>query len=200
MRGGAGLVFVLGGPGSGKGTQCARLASAFAGSAVGHVSAGELLRTAAAERRLSPEDSASVLQGRIVDGRITARLLRREIVEKEGTQRLWLVDGFPRNWDNVAAFQEVFGEKEAGMLLKKVLALNAGEDTLRRRLLGRGRVDDQEEVIARRIRSFRECTAKVLEKYDADGLLENIDADMEEDLVFRQCYKAIYPLICGDFL
>ena len=93
------MVFVLGGPGAGKGTQCARL---VAEEGFVHLSAGDLLR---AERK-SGSDTAELInsvinRGEIVPGEITTGLIKRAMEKlcAEGKQ-YFLIDGFPRNDDN----------------------------------------------------------------------------------------------------
>lgn len=91
------VIFVLGGPGAGKGTQCERLARDFGMS---HLSAGELLRR---ERESGSADGElienCIRNGVIVPVRITLSLLRRAL-ETSACSR-FLVDGFPRNADNL---------------------------------------------------------------------------------------------------
>jgi hypothetical protein len=92
--------FVLGGPGSGKGTNCARLVKEYG---FVHLSAGDLLR---AER-----DSGSpngelinniILKGEIVPVEITVNLIKKAVEKAGGASKKFLIDGFPRNEDNYA--------------------------------------------------------------------------------------------------
>lgn len=93
------VVFVLGGPGAGKGTQCSRL---VAEAGFVHLSAGELLR---AERKSGTPTAelinAVINRGEIVPGEITTGLLKRAMEKScEEGKRYFLIDGFPRNDDN----------------------------------------------------------------------------------------------------
>jgi len=96
-------IFVLGGPGSGKGTQCSLLHERFG---YVHISAGDLLR---AERRKGGplgrliEDHIS--EGKIVPSSITVQLLR-DAMTSSG-QRRFLIDGFPRSEENLAAWEDI---------------------------------------------------------------------------------------------
>ena len=97
------VVFVLGGPGSGKGTNCAKLVETFG---YVHLSAGDLLR----EERQSGSDLAEMIntfiaEGKIVPAEITVRLLRNAM-EKSGAGK-FLVDGFPRDLQNLACWYEI---------------------------------------------------------------------------------------------
>ncbi|CAN0307912.1 unnamed protein product, partial [Hapterophycus canaliculatus] len=94
------VVFVLGGPGSGKGTQCERLAKEYG---YVHLSAGELLR----QERASGSSDGQLIdeyirEGRIVPVAISLALLRKAM-EASGPLSRFLIDGFPRNRDNVEA-------------------------------------------------------------------------------------------------
>ena len=93
------VVFVLGGPGSGKGTICAKLAEAYSFL---HVSTGDLLRAeVAAGGRGAEEINGYMKEGKIVPSEVTVRLLKRAI--DEATAPVVLVDGFPRAVDQVRA-------------------------------------------------------------------------------------------------
>ena len=97
------VVFVLGGPGSGKGTQCARIAAHFRHC---HLSAGELLR-----KEQEREDwqfgqviRETIVRGKIVPSQITVGLLLRQMeLERKRTQN-FLIDGFPRNVENLESW------------------------------------------------------------------------------------------------
>lgn len=100
------VVFVLGGPGSGKGTQCSRILKDHAD--FGHLSAGDLLREEAA----TPGSQYGQLitdimkAGEIVPMHITIGLLRNAILKQCDSKRVFLVDGFPRKLDQAHAFED----------------------------------------------------------------------------------------------
>jgi UMP-CMP kinase len=90
------IIFVLGGPGSGKGTQCAKLVKDFGFK---HLSAGDLLR----EEQDRPGSQFGELiktyikEGQIVPMEVTIQLLENAItaaIEKED-KRQFLIDGMP---------------------------------------------------------------------------------------------------------
>ena len=116
--------FVLGGPGSGKGTMCELLARDFDYQ---HISAGELLRNEL--KKSGP--LASVIQdciqnGQIVDGRITCSLIQAHM-KSIGTNKSYLIDGFPRNYNNVNSWYEVLGHMTD---LQGVLYLTTSEEVM----------------------------------------------------------------------
>lgn len=102
------VLFVLGGPGAGKGTQCAKIVENFGYL---HLSAGDLLR---AERnrpgsKLGEEIETHIKNGTIVPVEITCSLLENAMVESGKTNVL--IDGFPRNKDNLDGWNKQMGEK-----------------------------------------------------------------------------------------
>jgi len=110
------VVFVLGGPGSGKGTNCERLVRDFG---VVHLSAGELLREAV---RSGSEDGRLIQSiiddGKIVPSEITIRLLQRAMdaaFQSKGATK-FLIDGFPRNEENRQSFERMTGLEPAFVL------------------------------------------------------------------------------------
>ena len=146
-----GVIFVLGGPGAGKGTQCGRLVDKYGYT---HLSAGDLLR---AERK-SGSDQGQMIdeyikEGKIVPVEVTVRLLT-QAMQADGGKR-FLVDGFPRNTNNVSGWQQVVRDS---INLGGVLFYDCPEETMEARLLERGktsgRTDDNIESIRKR---FRTC-------------------------------------------
>ncbi|KNZ53613.1 uncharacterized protein VP01_3188g3 [Puccinia sorghi] len=100
------VIFVLGGPGAGKGTQCARLVAEYS---FVHLSAGDLLR---AEQNREGSTYGSMIkdhirEGKIVPMHVTIKLLEKAIGQAaaEGKSR-FLVDGFPRQMDQAVKFDE----------------------------------------------------------------------------------------------
>ncbi|KAF8044282.1 hypothetical protein BT93_A2311 [Corymbia citriodora subsp. variegata] len=97
------ITFVLGGPGSGKGTQCAKIVENFGYT---HLSAGELLRQEIAS---NSEDGAVILdmikEGKIVPSEMTVKLLKKEMESCDNGK--FLIDGFPRNEENRIAFEQI---------------------------------------------------------------------------------------------
>ncbi|GLT89282.1 hypothetical protein SLE2022_072710 [Rubroshorea leprosula] len=137
------VVFVLGGPGSGKGTQCANIVQHFGYT---HLSAGDLLR---AEISSGSENGTMIQnmikEGKIVPSEVTIKLLQKAMQESGNNK--FLIDGFPRNEENRAAFEAVTKIEPAF-----VLFFNCPEGEMERRLLNRnqGREDDNIETIRKR--------------------------------------------------
>merc|ERR1719327_214259 len=143
------IYFVMGGPGSGKGTQCEKLVESYG---MVHLSAGDLLR---AEVRSGSEEGRKIArvieEGKIVASETTVGLLRKAMSESDGP---FLIDGFPRSLSNLRAFEEVVTP------CKFMLFLEVSEAEMEARLINRGlssgRSDDNAETIRKRFRTFVE--------------------------------------------
>lgn len=164
------IFFVLGGPGSGKGTQCARLVEKFG---FDHFSAGDLLRAEVASGSEQGKMVGEMIkEGRIVPGEITIALLKAAI---DGSSAPGiLIDGFPRQLDQAGAFEKNVSDFEF------VLFFDCPEEEMERRLLKRGetsgRTDDNIESIKKRFRTFVETSMPVITYYSAKGKVHRIDA------------------------
>jgi len=162
------VVFVLGAPGVGKGTQCQLLTERLTKAKWVHLSAGDLLR---AERQsgsaLANEINDCIAQGKLVRSEITCQLLEnamRKAYESDGTTH-FLVDGYPRSRENVDAWQKTMKHH----IIQFVLDYECPEETLIGRLLERGkqsgRTDDNLEVVKKRFATFQNETAPILDYY-----------------------------------
>jgi len=178
------VVFVLGGPGSGKGTQCANIVEHFGYT---HLSAGDLLR---AEIKSGSENGTMIqnmiTEGKIVPSEVTIKLLQRAMLESEYDK--FLIDGFPRNEENRAAFERV-----TKIVPEFVLFFDCAEEEMELRLLNRnqGRVDDNIETIRKRFKVFVESSLPVIEYYSSRGKVRKIDAGRSVEEVF-EAVKSIF--------
>jgi adenylate kinase len=72
-----------------------------------------------------------------------------------------------------------------------VLALDVDREELKRRLLGRGRADDQESTIERRFIEYDAQTQPLLDYYRREGLLHMIDGNGHPDEIFDRIKEAL---------
>ncbi|KAK4648202.1 bifunctional uridylate/adenylate kinase [Podospora bellae-mahoneyi] len=171
------VLFVLGGPGAGKGTQCANLVNDFS---FHHLSAGDLLR---AEQDRPGSQYGQLIQdciknGAIVPMEVTVALLENamaDAIAKSGSKKArFLIDGFPRKMDQAFQFEKVVCPA------KLVLFFDCPEQVMEGRLLERGktsgRADDNAESIRKRFRTFVETSMPVVEYYDKEGKVIKVDA------------------------
>ncbi|XP_074279487.1 UMP-CMP kinase 3-like isoform X1 [Silene latifolia] len=177
------VIFVLGGPGSGKGTQCANIVQNFGYT---HLSAGDLLR---AEIKSGSENGNMIQdmikEGKIVPAEVTIKLLQKAIQESDNEK--FLIDGFPRNEENRAAFESI-----TGIFPEIVLFFDCSEEEMEKRLLSRnqGREDDNIETIRKRFKVYLESSLPVIEHYNKLGKVRKIDAAKPVDAVFEDVKAA----------
>jgi adenylate kinase len=164
-----GLIF-LGPPGSGKGTQGQVLAKNLQ---VPHISTGDMLRQAIADKTPLGEQAQSYMdKGELVPDNLILDLIR-ERLSQDDTKNGWILDGFPRN-----VAQAEFLDK---LLLtinhqaKWTVNLEVPDDAIVERLLLRGRNDDTEVTIRRRLEVYEEQTAPLISYYQEQGKLHSVD-------------------------
>uniref|UniRef100_A0A6N2NCF0 UMP-CMP kinase n=1 Tax=Salix viminalis TaxID=40686 RepID=A0A6N2NCF0_SALVM len=166
------------GPGSGKGTQCANIVEHFGYT---HLSAGDLLR---AEMKSGSENGTMIQdmikEGKIVPSEVTIKLLQKAMHDSGNDK--FLIDGFPRNEENRAAFEAVTKIEPAF-----VLFFDCSEEEMERRILNRnqGREDDNIETIRKRFKVFLESSLPVVKYYDSKGKVQKVDAAKSVDEVFE---------------
>jgi len=172
------VVFVLGGPGAGKGTNCTMLMEEF--SCIQHLSAGDCLR----KERNSGSANAELInnyikEGKIVPVQITVKLLKNAMEEhlNEG-KWLFLVDGFPRNMDNWNGWMEWMADFAT---IAFCLTINVDENILVERLLSRGkssgRADDNPESIRKRLQTYEKSTKPIMNLFKNNGMLTEVDGN-----------------------
>lgn len=185
------VIFVLGGPGSGKGTQCELLC---AQRNLRHLSIGDILRT---EQQKPSSAWASIIEVNIRNGLIgskemTVGLLKDAMLHHTENQpstlgfvidgklfqsvRPQLIDhalGFPRTLDRAEYFEQTIEPPLA------VLVLDCPEDVMKERLKARadvlGRVDDNESIITMRLDIFAHKTKQVIDYYDQRNILSRVN-------------------------
>ncbi|KAF4966513.1 hypothetical protein FZEAL_10637 [Fusarium zealandicum] len=186
------VVFVLGGPGAGKGTQCSKLVSEHGFT---HLSAGDLLR---AEQQRPGSQFGELIKdyiknGLIVPMEVTIALLENamtEVIQKSGSDKgRFLIDGFPRKMDQAVKFEETVCPA------KLVLFYDCSEKVMEERLMERGktsgRSDDNAESIRKRFRTFIETSMPVVDHFDKVGKVVKLDATSTPDEVFATTQKAL---------
>mmetsp|Transcript_28278 Transcript_28278/g.111010 ORF Transcript_28278/g.111010 Transcript_28278/m.111010 type:complete len:183 (-) Transcript_28278:772-1320(-) len=103
------VIFVIGGPGCGKGTQCQRIAT---DSGFRQMTMGELLRSEAqSSSSLGTTIKTIIDQGNIVPGSLAIQILRKELerVIPQGLEGV-LLDGFPRNLEQMEEYEKYIGQ------------------------------------------------------------------------------------------
>ena len=176
------VVFVIGGPGSGKGTQCAKIKDEFK---YNHMSTGDVLRTVVKEKKAPgwQELEADMKEGKLISSQKLISFVKVGIVASQNKKIL--LDGFPRNKENLDEWNKQM--KDVADVVA-VVYFELADEVMKERLLGRneGRADDNEETIAKRISTFNQETKPVIDAYEKEGKVIKIDASKSVDDVFAE--------------
>ncbi|KAJ2823482.1 bifunctional uridylate/adenylate kinase [Coemansia furcata] len=184
------VVFVLGGPGSGKGTNSEKLVDDFG---FVHLSAGDLLR---AEQKRDVSQYGELIahyirEGLIVPHEITIGLLRNAMMDRPECDR-FLIDGFPRNLVQAKAFEDSVCQAQ------KVLYFECPEAVLLERLLNRGktsgRSDDNIESIKKRFNTYFNDSKPVIDAYDKEGKVITVSCQGSMDDVYKNAHTQVTQL------
>ncbi|HCQ82649.1 MAG TPA: adenylate kinase [Rhodobiaceae bacterium] len=186
------LVF-LGPPGAGKGTQAARVETAYS---IPQLSTGDMLRAAvAAGTEIGKQAEDIMARGDLVPDEVVVGIIS-ERIEADDCANGFILDGFPRNVSQARALDEVLVKKD--VTLDAVIELVVDPDILIARILKRAnespdgaRDDDTEEALQHRLRVYEEQTAPVADFYAEKGILRTLDGMQEMDEVTQQIRSAL---------
>ena len=189
-------LILLGPPGSGKGTQAQRLVQRHG---IVQLSTGEMLRAAVAAQTpvgLKAKDimaSGGLVPDEIVVGIISDRL------DQPDARNGFILDGFPRTVPQAEALDELLKKKH--MKLDAVVELRVNESALLQRvetrvaeMRARGeevRIDDTQEVLTKRLASYRSLTEPLIHYYSERRKLLTVDGMMTIEHVTREINRIL---------
>lgn len=181
---------IFGPPGSGKGTQAARIESEFH---LAHLSTGDILRDEVARGTEIGWEVARIMSaGDLVPDDLIVSIVRRRLPASEAGAGV-LLDGFPRTLQQARSLDEMLARE--GHRVDVVIALEVPESALVDRILHRaaveGRADDTREAIAERMHEYHKLTAAVLDHYRKQEVrVEVINGVGDVDAVFERIRRA----------
>lgn len=183
---------LLGAPGSGKGTQAARLKDHLQ---VPHISTGDLLRAeVAAGSKLGLQAKEVMARGDLVSDDILLGMLEDRF-SRPDTRDGFILDGYPRNLAQAAALDALLAR--IGQPMDVAVQLQVDNEHIVERLAGRakaeGRADDSPETVRNRLAIYDEQTAPVIEFYREHGQLTVVDGVGTLDAVFTRIVQALAP-------
>ncbi len=174
----------LGPPGAGKGTQAKIYCNKYG---LDHLSTGDLLRDEVSSGSELGLKAAEIMnKGELVSDELVLSIVEGRLLNIE---KGWLLDGFPRNIKQANSLKILL--EKINQPLEAVISIKVSDDYLIKRLLARGREDDNKEVIINRLKIYREKTAPLIDLYSKEGILKGIDGDSEIDVVFSCIEKAL---------
>jgi adenylate kinase len=209
-------IILLGGPGSGKGTQAAALVKHFS---LIHISTGQLFRKQMEqETELGTLARSYIDKGELVPDEISVKMLRARL-EQPDTAQGFILDGFPRTLLQAEALETITQELDCP--IHGVLYLEVPDDDIVTRLAGRQtckecgavfhpiytpfevcpyqkcageflyqREDDSPETIRERLQIFHRETAPVIAYYKNSGLLFTVDGTGDIETVTTRMLEA----------
>ena len=184
------IIFVMGGPGAGKGTQCKRIVEEFGFATF---STGDLLRGVVREKKAEGWEQldADMKAGKLISSERVLFYLRDAILKSENKKIL--VDGYPRNLENMIAWDKMIGD---AVDVKAALFFDCSAEEMRRRILGRkeGRADDNEQTIIKRIDVFEKETRPLAPIFEEKGLLVRIDCNRTKEEIFEDIKNKLIEL------
>lgn len=182
-------IIIFGPPGAGKGTQSLKIAEKYG---LKHLSTGDIFRKAIKNQtEIGKKVKAIIDKGQLVPDEMVVKVIIHEL-EKHNEFSGFIFDGFPRTIKQAEEFGVIMEQK--GMPVNLVIRLKVPNEELLKRLMKRakedGRSDDNEEVIKKRLKIYRNETEPVIDFYDKKGKLVNIDGFGSVEEVFqRVCNK-----------
>ena len=184
---------IFGRQGSGKGTQCAMIITEL-GSI--HISTGDMLRAAVEQgTEFGLQAKAIMDRGELVSDEVISGIVAERLAQSDVTQNGFLLDGYPRTLTQAESFVGILSD--LGLTLDLALNLDVPIDEVTTRMLSRGRADDTEEAIARRLDLYEKETAPLFEFFLDQGVFEVIDGLGSESEVFDRLNTVISAVISG---
>jgi len=178
---------ILGRQGSGKGTQAERLVANYGPV---HVSTGNMLRAAVAARtELGLQAKALMEVGDLVGDDLINGIVAERLTGGDVVEHGFLLDGYPRTPDQATALEGFLAE--VGTPLDAAVNLDVPVDEVTARMVARGRADDTEEAIRRRLDLYESETEPLLAWFAQRGLLDVVDGLADEETVFGRLRSVI---------
>lgn len=176
---------LLGRQGAGKGTQAVRLSEHY--GAV-HISTGDMLRAAVAEGTEMGRKAGEIMdRGDLVPDDVMIGVVDERLAKPDVVEHGFLLDGFPRTVAQAEALDDLLAPGR----LDAVVNIDVPLDEVRDRMKQRGRADDTDEAIERRLSLYEEQTAPLIAHYEAEDLLVVVDGLGTMDEVFDRLVAAI---------
>ena len=187
------LIF-MGPPGAGKGTQAQLLAALWK---IPHISTGDILRACVvAKTALGEKAQAYMDAGELVPDQLLMDIVQERMNQPDASAG-WILDGFPRTVPQAEFFDKLLcdvggaGSKSGKDCDLRAVNLDVPDNVLVARLLSRGRQDDNEETIRRRLQVYREQTEPLIAFYRDRQQLVAVDGDRVMELVTAQLQQAL---------
>jgi adenylate kinase len=173
-------LILLGPPGAGKGTQSQQLVENYG---IVQLSTGDMLRAAVKAGTPVGQKAKDIMdRGELVPDEIVVAIVADRI-DQPDAKNGFILDGFPRTVPQAEALDCML--KAKGTKLDGVIELKVDEDALLRRIENRVaeskargetlRADDNPDVLAQRLKAYRDQTSPLVAYYGSKGVLKSVD-------------------------
>ncbi len=188
-------IVLFGAPGSGKGTQSARLIDRYG---LYHISTGELLRDHIKRgTELGKTADSYISKGQLIPDQLMIDILD-DVLDKEASGKKGVVfDGFPRTIPQAEALKNLLQKR--GTDLHAVVGLEVPEDELVNRMIARGketgRADDNIDTIKNRLDVYHNQTLPLRDYYNKEGKYLGINGSGVVDEIFDEIASKLADII-----
>ncbi len=211
-------IFIMGAPGSGKGTFSSKIKEEFN---VNHISTGDIFRANISQgTELGLQAKAYAEQGKLVPDEITNKMVKDYLATLTDKKNGYLLDGYPRTIDQAKAFEEM--TEGTDLAVDVVIAMDIDDEVLTRRITGRRtcgdcgeiyniyskptkvedvcdhcgghltqRKDDNEESLKVRLNEYATNTKPVIDYYEKKGIVSHIQADASMEEIWTSMKEAL---------
>ncbi|WP_305152239.1 adenylate kinase [uncultured Dubosiella sp.] len=211
-------IFIMGAPGSGKGTFSSRIKDEFN---LNHISTGDIFRANIAnDTPLGQQAKAYTEKGLLVPDEITNKMVADYLANLTDKKNGYLLDGYPRTLDQAKAFEQM--TKGTDLAVDVVVGMDVPFDVLTKRITGRRtckncgaiyniyttppqteeicdvcgeplsqRKDDNEESLKVRLDEYAKNTEPVIAYYEEKGIVKHINADRGIDEIWSSIQEAL---------
>ena len=179
-------VVIFGAPGSGKGTQSAKMVHRYG---LHHISTGEVLRDHIARgTKLGKVADHYISRGQLIPDELMIDVLADLLDNNpKSTAKGVIFDGFPRTIHQARVLSDMLAER--GTKVHAVIGLEVPEDRLVDRMMNRGketgRADDNLDTIKKRLDVYHRQTSPLKEYYVNEGKYHKVDGDGNVDRIFN---------------
>lgn len=177
-------LIMLGGPGSGKGTQAQKIGKDLNLTVI---STGDILRNAIlCDDELGKQAKEYVEKGELVPDRMMIEFMKQRLLQDD-VAKGWVLEGYPRT-----AFQAEeldFLLEELNQKINYAIYLDVSEKTMIQRSLNRGNIDDRLDALQTRIELFKQRTTPILEYYEYKHTLISISGEGSIEEVEQEIFN-----------